>query len=197
MTRTDQPLGAPIALPAVGSDITLGGTVDIPADKDDNGQLDADYDYWVFETAGPALLRVKADGIGGASSGFMVVNVDEGAALLRAGIANTSDMAERDLFLPRAGVWALVATDAMNLLGDVPVGGPTFGYFITVENRAIPTPTAVQPAPTSVRTIRSVARSGRSLHMNGRARSPRRSCSTASRRPGRSPTSPTSSTASA
>jgi hypothetical protein len=132
-----------LTLPAEGESWTIGGTISTPADKNDDTILDADFDFFVFDVTGPTLLRIMADGVGGASSGFAVISMDEDLYFQRFGIGTTSDGALRDVFLPAAGTYAIVASDAMNFLSDVPFGGEGFGYFITIENLPIPTPSAM------------------------------------------------------
>ncbi len=131
-------------LPASGAYV-IGGTVSTATDKDGDGIVDADFDWWIFETTSPTLVRVAADGIGGTSSGFAVTAVDQGVSYARFGIGSTSDGATRDLYLPKAGMYAIVATDAMNFLATPPqgpaVGGPNYGYLITVERLPVPTAT--------------------------------------------------------
>lgn len=131
-----------LALPAVGEAYVIGGTVSAPEDKDGDGMLDPDFDYWIFAVAGPTLIRLAADGVGGASSGFAVVAIAEDLDYSRFGIGSTMDGAVRDVYLPAAGTYAVIATDAMNLIATSGpfFGGEGFGYFITVEQ--LPTPTA-------------------------------------------------------
>lgn len=139
-------------LPDVGTSVVIGGTISHAVDKDDDGLLDPDYDYFVFTVSGPTLLRIEADGVGGASSGFMITSMDEERSFQRYGIGTTSDGALRDVFLPNAGDFALVASDAFNFVTVPPgpyFGGEGLGYFITVERISIPE--AVELLPTDDR----------------------------------------------
>lgn len=134
-----------LLLPPEGESWVIGGTIETPTDKNADGYLDPDYDWWVFSVGGPTLLRVAADGVGGASSGYVVLSADEFQPVLqRFAIGSTSDGVVRDIYLPRAGTYALVASDAMNLITSPPVfGGPGFGYFITITHMTIPAPTPI------------------------------------------------------
>ncbi len=132
-----------IEIPGVGLSLILGGSISEAEDRDGDGLLDPDYDYFVFTVEQPTLLRIVADGVGGASSGFFVTSMDEELVFRRYGIGTTSDGALRDVFLPRAGSYALVASDAMNFVTLPP--GPFFGggglaYYITIERIALPMP---------------------------------------------------------
>ncbi len=132
-----------LVLPAVGGRRVIGGTIDAPADKDGDGALDPDVDYWVFAVAGPTLLRLTSDGVGGASAGFAVAYAGEELDFVRYGIGTTMDGAARDVLLPTAGVYAILATDAMNLLTSSGpyFGGEGFGYFVAIETLSRPTAT--------------------------------------------------------
>ena len=134
-----------LTLPAVGETYVIGGAIGAPEDKDGDGSLDPDMDFWVFSVAGPTLVRLSADGVGGASSGFAVAAVGGDLDYQRFGIGSTMDGAVRDVYLPRAGVYAILASDAMNFLSSSApfFGGEGFGYFITIEPLPAPTPEAL------------------------------------------------------
>lgn len=131
----------PLEIPAIGSSITIGGSISAATDKNGDGVLDPDYDYFVFEVSGPTLLRITADGVGGASSGFLVRSLSPGSTYRRYGIGTTSDGAVRDVFLPEAGPYAIVASDAMNFVTAAPgpyFGGDGLGYYLTIAPRPRP-----------------------------------------------------------
>lgn len=137
-----------LELPEIGTTTVVGGSIDAAVDKDGDGDLEGDYDYFVFTVTTPTLLRITADGVGGASSGFLVRGEVNGDDYLRYGIGTTSDGAVRDVFLPAPGDYALVASDAMNFVtaGSGPFfGGEGLGYFITVERLPVP---AAEALPT-------------------------------------------------
>jgi hypothetical protein len=131
-------------LPASGAYV-IGGTVSAGIDKTGDGIPDPDFDFWAFEITRPSLIRISADGIGGTSSGFMVISLDEELDYRRFGFGTTSDGAVRDVYLPKAGTYAIVASDAMNFLvtpmGGPAFGGPNYGYLITIEQLSVPTAT--------------------------------------------------------
>jgi hypothetical protein len=128
-------------VPVIGMRVVVGGSISAAEDKDADGLLEPDYDYYEMSVPEPTLLRITADGVGGASSGFMITSLDGEPASRRYGIGTTSDGAVRDVVLPSAGRYALVASDAMNFVTLPP--GPFFGgdglrYFITIEHLAWP-----------------------------------------------------------
>lgn len=128
-------------LPEHGGSLTIGGAISAATDKDDDGVPDPDHDYFEFEVDQPTLLRISADGVGGASSGFMVVSLEEGNSYRRYGIGTTTDGSLRDVFLPEAGSYALVASDALNFVTAAPgpfFGGGGLGYFIVIEQLVLP-----------------------------------------------------------
>lgn len=126
-----------------GVPITLSGTIEAPRDRNADGVVDPDVDYWLFEVDAPTVLRVRAEGLGGATSGFEIVGLMD-APFSRYAIGTTSNDVARDVFLPEAGWYAMLATDALNFVvqGAGPYhGGGDFGYFMTLTRLPIPEPT--------------------------------------------------------
>lgn len=128
-------------LPAAGGDITLHGCINPHEDLDMNGNLDVDFDAFVFQASGPTLLDITADGVGGLAAGFVVFSAEENLSTWeRYGINLVGDMASRQVFLPEAGVYVLAMTDSRSLLADA-AGSPDACYYTTISTLPLPTPT--------------------------------------------------------
>jgi hypothetical protein len=141
----DAPAGG-FALGPQGTALVLHGCVLPRADLDGNGNLDPDRDVWLVTTDAPATVEITADGVGGLVAGFAVIAADPALAqslrtYQRFGINLTSDTAARQVYLPQAGTYALVMTDARSLLlGGTGAGGPGACYYTTVRRVATPAP---------------------------------------------------------
>ena len=135
--------------PALDASTYFYGCVTATTDADNDGNLDADYDTWLVTAGAPMVLEITTDGIHGLSAGFIAVNADQSLATLlrnwqRIGINLAGDTAKREIFLPAAGTYALLVTDARSLfLGDAGAGNPDSCYFATVKHVATPTPVAL------------------------------------------------------
>jgi subtilisin-like proprotein convertase family protein len=130
--------------PAEGSDVTIGGCV-VPTDFDSDGVTDADMDVFLFTADAPALVDISVEGTGGQSGGFLIVAADDQLSadgFVRAGINLVDETAQRQVYLPKAGLYAIAFTDGRSLLGT-PAGGADACYFATISNIAIPTPTPI------------------------------------------------------
>jgi hypothetical protein len=136
-------------LPAIDEGaVTLDGCI-VPADFDGDGDVDPDFDSFLFTVVAPTLIQITIDGKGGASAGFWVGSTD--LDLIRDrweryGVDLTSDGASRRVFLPKAGTYALAVADSRSLLFDSPAGGPDACYFAQIERLPLPTPTDL-PTP--------------------------------------------------
>ena len=132
------------ALPAVGEHITIEGCVNPTVDSDEDGQIDPDFDAYVFSVAGPTLIDVTVDGVGGLTGGLQVLATDPTIAdtgWTRIGVDLVGDTAKRQVYLPAAGAYALLLTDGRSIVSGLAAGGKDTCYFATVENVAIPAPT--------------------------------------------------------
>ena len=135
-----------LTLGAVGTRTTLHGCVVPRADADGNGNLDPDRDAWLVTTDAPATLELTADGVQGLVAGFAVISADPALATplrtwQRFGINLTGDTAHRQVYLPAAGTYALMMTDARSLLlAGTGAGGPTACYYTTIAHVATPAP---------------------------------------------------------
>jgi hypothetical protein len=131
--------------PAEGDSVVIEGCITPFEDIDQNGELDADFDAYIFSVTEPTLLDITADGVGGLAGGFQIIPLDQGlsdAGWVRFGVDMTQDMAQRQVFLPTAGDYALVATDSRSIFG-LPFGSADTCYFITVANVAVPAATPI------------------------------------------------------
>ena len=135
-------------LPAVGDAITISGCFEPTVDA---GEELADFDSFLFEGSGPALLDITVDGIGGAAGAFQLSAGDEelvNAGFQRFGINLANDMSQRTVFLPKAATFALTLGDSRSILSGFPAGGPDACYVATIRNIAVPAATAATPGTT-------------------------------------------------
>lgn len=141
--------------PALNQSVSFYGCVTATADADGDGNLDSDLDTWLITADAPMTLEIAADGIRGLSAGFIAVNADPTLSPVldnwtRFGINLNGDKAQRQIFLPAAGTYALFMTDARSLfLGQAGAGSEDTCYFTTVRHVANPTPVAATVPQTS------------------------------------------------
>lgn len=130
-----------IDIPAIGGDgFVIHGCVDPYRDVDGNGNPDVDLDFWVFQVTGPTALHIAADGVHGLAAGYVVDTADEqlfNDGWRRFGVNLVNDKSERDVFLPKAGVYVLEMTDSRSLFLDA-AGGPDACYYTTITQVALP-----------------------------------------------------------
>lgn len=138
------------AIPAVGADGTVfHGCITPYRDLDGNGAFDIDYDAWLVETTGPALVDIVGDGVHGLAAGYFVLpGTQQSLADLgwqRVGANLTSDTADRQVYLPEAGIYVVFMTDSRSIFypDAPPAGSEETCYYVTVDNVAVPTPTAL------------------------------------------------------
>jgi hypothetical protein len=135
------PAGTFTLKPIGGPGTILHGRITPATDRDDDGQLEADYDTYIVDVTAPALLRITADGVNGLGGGFVVVSdVDRLESWVRYGVNTTGDTAERTVYLPAAGRYAIAIADTRSILLGTAVGDPNAEYYVTIEQLAIPTP---------------------------------------------------------
>jgi hypothetical protein len=137
-------------LPAAGGLVRLGGLVDLPEDKNEDGYPDGDWDAFAFEAPAGAWLRISATSEGAALPAFLLDGrEDAGLGDLfyrRVALCHDAATSSREVYLPRAGRYLLWVSDhnqaAAFLFGHdtLPVGGPAFTYLVTVENLGTPEP---------------------------------------------------------
>jgi hypothetical protein len=142
-----------IALKAVGGPgFIIHGKIAPFQDLDQNGQMDPDVDTYLLNVNAPTLLHMTADGVGGVDAGFVALAAvnqnDPLANWIRFGMNITGDTSKRELYLPRAGTYAIAIADTRTLF-QYSTGGPTDAapgpgdYYITVDTLATPTPTTL------------------------------------------------------
>jgi hypothetical protein len=144
-----------ITLPPAGRAFIVHGHVTPFRDADGDGQLDPDIDTYVITAAGPTLVNVTVDGVGGTHAAFYVIGDPDGdvPAYERYGLGLTGDTSKRQLFLPVAGRYELAITDVRSLaIGHNPpgpagargaAGGPDAEYYASITAEAVPAPTPV------------------------------------------------------
>lgn len=148
-----------LTLKPIGQKLVIKGNTNPFQDAlGDDGQLDADYDTYFFEVTAPTLLEITSDGVGGTASAFIVLPVQSSnplndSAWIRYGLNVTGDTSKRQVYIPTAGIYALTFADTRSMYldnGSPPAAGyggaagsPNAFYYATVEQLAIPTPTAV------------------------------------------------------
>lgn len=153
----DPDLPATFELPAAGEQVSLGGTVAEPADGNGDGYVEGDWDVFAVTAPAGTWLRIQATSQAACLPAFMVLSTEEdedGYALYaRYGLNPVGLVADREIYLPRAGAYLIMVTDLHNLLMDVfgagfiPVGGEDFSYYVTVQNLGDPQPTEVVSLP--------------------------------------------------
>jgi hypothetical protein len=132
-------------VPAVDAEVSIYGCIVPTADADADGNLDEDLDTWLITAAGPTVLEINADGIGGLTAGFAMLNADPANSPAldewqRLGVNLTGDTSHRQVYLPAAGTYALLMADSRSLFLDA-AGTDGACYYTTVTTRARPTPT--------------------------------------------------------
>lgn len=135
---------AELALPAENKSITFTGCI-TPADFDGDGTEDDDYDEFLVTVDAPTLVRVAVDGVHGLNAAFLVRADDEALsndAWQRIGIDPSSDMAERDVFLPKAGTFSLRVGDFRSLVFG-PSGNERTCYAGSLKRLPLPAASTV------------------------------------------------------
>jgi hypothetical protein len=149
--EADDDIAGQFEVPDIGADgVVLHGCVDPYRDVDNNGNRDIDYDMWLFQASGPMLVEITADGVGGLSAGYLMIPGSQedliGFGWQRFGLNLTGDTAKRQIYLPSAGVYALIMTDGRSLfLTDGAAGSPDSCYYTTIKQLDVPTPTPLTP----------------------------------------------------
>ncbi len=139
------------SLPEVGQSRTIYGCVTPFLDEDEDGELDPDYDLYVFSITAPTLVNIKVDGIAGLSGGFEIYSLDEDLAdYWRVGMNLVDDVSERQVYLPKAGDYILVLSDSRSIWLRTAAGSADTCYFATVTHVAAPSPTAWTTAATKM-----------------------------------------------
>ena len=144
LNATDLP--GMLELPAQGESTVISGCITPFEDIDLDGELDADFDAFLFTASGPTLLDLTVDGVGGLSGGFVVIGLADELDdddWLRLGANLTSDTAQQQVFLPMAGTYVLAFADSRTLSSGLAFGSADTCYFATVEHLAMPAPTAI------------------------------------------------------
>ncbi len=142
---SDDPAGTFDLKPVGGPAVVVQGNFNPQADRDDDGELEPDFDTYLFQANGPALLEISVDGVGGAAGAFAAIygNDDFPAMFswLRLGVNRLGDTAKRQVYLPNAGVYVLIIADTRAFLQGAPVGDENNKYFASIKQLPIPAAT--------------------------------------------------------
>lgn len=115
-----------------------------------DGIKDPDRDLWLVEVAAPTLLDVQVDGVRGLVAGFETLSADQdlvAAGFQRDAVSVTSDLAGRELYLPRAGLYAFRIQDSRTMLKtDIGPGNANTCYYATITQKALPVGTPLAAA---------------------------------------------------
>lgn len=145
----DDDIAGQFVLPAAGESTSLHGCITPYRDVDGDGFDDIDYDAWVFQANGPALVEITADGVGGLTAGYIMIGLIDQPSFdgtwQRIGANLTGDTASRQVYLPAAGIYAIFMTDSRSIFFESGAAGTEETcYFTTVENLGAP------PAPVAI-----------------------------------------------
>jgi hypothetical protein len=141
----------------------IHGCVNPYTDADGNGNPDPDNDLWIIDAPGPMALDITADGVGGLAAAFAMIAGDQeliDAGWQRIGINLVDDKSERQLYLPKAGLYGLSMTDSRSLFLGEGAGNADACYYATIEQIALPaaTPGTVTDTPgQDDRTLRVIS----------------------------------------
>lgn len=144
-----------ITLAPTGTAFVVHGSIAPWRDDDGDGALDPDIDTYVVTVAGPALLRVTADGVHDLTAGFYATAADDAMAPLaswrRFGINVAGDTSQRQIYLPGAGTYRLAIGDTRTLheylLTGTALAAPTGDYYVSI--------TELGPPPAQALTVTS------------------------------------------
>ncbi|MGE0404474.1 MAG: hypothetical protein AB7T06_47630, partial [Kofleriaceae bacterium] len=140
---SDTPAGE-FQLKPVGQKVILKGNINPQADRDEDGAKESDFDSYLFEATDPTLLEISVDGVGGAAGGFVIFGAIDGLeGWQRFGVNLTGDTSKRQVYLPAAGIYLLAIADTRSLVLGEPTGDPDNSYYVTVEQKAVPTATTL------------------------------------------------------
>lgn len=141
--ESENPAGE-FQLKPIGQTIVLNGNINPQADRDEDGAAESDFDTYLFEATDPTLLEISVDGVGGAAGGFVIFGAIDGLeAWQRFGVNLTGDTSKRQVYLPAAGIYLLAIADTRSLTLGEPAGDANNSYYVTVEQKAVPTATAL------------------------------------------------------
>ncbi len=154
---TDPATPATVTLAPVGETISIGGTISVPIDEDDDTYVDGDWDAFTFWAEAGTYLRFHATSHGIALPAFLIsstqTNADGSPLYVRYGWNPNAVDTVREVYLPRADTYQILVTDFAMMWPAVfgyavlPIGGDDFTYLITIEDLGAPTVTAVSALP--------------------------------------------------
>ncbi|MFN0246501.1 MAG: hypothetical protein ACKV2T_06310 [Kofleriaceae bacterium] len=142
---SDDPAGDFMLKAVGGAAVVLQGNLNPQADRDDDGEQEADFDTYLFDAAGPTLLEISVDGVGGAAGAFAILNGDSESLLgwVRFGVNRLGDTGKRQVYLPQGGIYILVVSDTRSFVQSLAVGDANNKYYASIKQLAVPTSTAL------------------------------------------------------
>jgi hypothetical protein len=135
-----------ITLKMAGSAFVVHGSLAPWRDADGNGALDPDVDTYLVSVPGPVLLHVTADGVHGATAGFVMVaqvaGTDPLASWKRWGLKLAGDTSKRQVYLPAAGTYRIAIGDTRTLGEYLATGAasvaPSGEYYVSITDAGAP-----------------------------------------------------------
>lgn len=148
-----------IVLPSVGTPFVIHGCIQ------PGGNDSPDFDVYQMTVAGPTLIELTSDGLGGLAAGFSIRTTSTDPAMagwLRLGLSVATDTASRQVLLPVAGTYQIAMTDSRTIL-PITYGSPaqpaagnpdgTSCYYATLSQRSLPSPATLDLVAGSSGTI--------------------------------------------
>jgi len=144
-------------LPAAGESVSLGGLIDMPVDRNDDGNEDPEFDGFRFQAEAGTYLRILATSEGDTKPAFLLASLGEGEEAhpqyVRYALEPNGPDCVREFFLPWSDSYIMWVSDYANVhayvfdYSTVPVGGPDFSYYISIENLGDPEPRPLGSLP--------------------------------------------------
>ena len=141
-----------VTVKPAGQTFVIHGKLAPHRDANNDGAMDPDVDTFVITVAGPVLLSITADGVGGITAGFVAVAAVEAGNVLdgwrRFGINLVGDTSKRQVYLPKAGTYRLAIGDARTLdeyraTGTSTAAPPPGDYYVSLTDLGAPNATAL------------------------------------------------------
>lgn len=121
-----------ITLPDASSSFSVAGNISSPEDKNQDGQLDQDFDYYKFTGTAGGYLNLKVLSKGAGSMGFIIQGPND---YLRIAPTN-NESPSRQILLPYDGDYTVIVGPSRQLFNQSigPDGGDEKDYLFVIEN---------------------------------------------------------------
>jgi hypothetical protein len=121
-----------VSLPAASETLTIAGTLGAPADKDNDGFADQDFDAYAIEGTSGDYLRLEAIDNGSGAVGFLVQGPQDYIRLSPA----HENAGERKVLLPYDGTYTITVGPTSHFLNGTlgARGGDDATYMLAIEN---------------------------------------------------------------